>query len=69
MKSTSVETITSNEQYVRMRIFDGDLQITDANAELIRLAQEQLASECRRHQQTKIELYKAQARLVELEKK
>ena len=69
MKSTSVETITSNEQYVRMRIFDGDLQISAASAELIRIAQAQLTSECARHAQTKMELCKALGIIAELEKK
>lgn len=66
MKSKSVETIISNEQHVRMRIFDGDFQVADASAELLRIVQAQLASECARHQQTKLALCKA---LAELEKK
>lgn len=41
MKSTAVDYITSNEQHVRMQIFDGDLKIDDAAAELLRLERAQ----------------------------
>lgn len=41
MKSTSVDTITGNDTYVRMRIFDGDLQVSEAADELIRLERSQ----------------------------
>lgn len=52
MKSRSVETITNNEDYVRLRIFDGDLQISEAGAELLRLEKAQ-------HAQTRGALAKA----------
>jgi hypothetical protein len=48
MKSKTVTTITSNEEYVRMRIFDGDLKIEDAAAELLRIEQAQY--EATRHE-------------------
>lgn len=41
MKSRSVDYITSNEQHVRMQIFDGDLKIDDAAAELLRIERAQ----------------------------
>jgi len=53
MKTKTVETITSNEEMVRLRIFDGDLNVSDAAAELLRLERAQhaetrrLLAECR----------------------
>lgn len=44
MKSTSVDMITSNDGYVRMRIFDGNLGLDEAGAELLRLEQCQHAA-------------------------
>lgn len=44
MKSKEVMTITSNEEYVRMRIYDGDLRIDDAAAELLRIERAQKKS-------------------------
>ena len=44
MKNRIVATITNNEDYVRMRIFDGDLKVDDAAAELIRIAEAQARS-------------------------
>lgn len=41
MKTKSVETIASNDEHVRLAIYDGDLSIGEAGAELLRLAQEQ----------------------------
>ncbi len=41
MKSCSVDYITSNEQHVRMMIFDGNLNIDDAAAELLRIERAQ----------------------------
>lgn len=49
MKSTTVETITSNEQHVRMRIFDGDLPANEAYQALWQLEREQRAAEWQRH--------------------
>jgi hypothetical protein len=37
MKSTSVETVTNNEDYVRLRIYDGEIPMDQAGAELLRL--------------------------------
>jgi hypothetical protein len=37
MKSKDVDYITSNEADVRLRIYDGDLQISEAAQELIRM--------------------------------
>jgi hypothetical protein len=56
MKTRTVETVTSNEEYVRLRIFDGDLQIGEAGAELLRLERAQ-------HEATRQQLLAAQARL------
>lgn len=41
MKARLLDTITSNEEHVRMRIFDGDLQISEAAAELLRIERAQ----------------------------
>ncbi|WDR03633.1 hypothetical protein PSQ19_06065 [Devosia algicola] len=48
MKSRLVDTITNNEDHVRMRIFDGDLSVDDAASELIRLAHTQNAARIER---------------------
>lgn len=45
MKSTSVDHITSNEQLVRMMIFDGDLPVDQAKDELLRIEREQHKAE------------------------
>ncbi len=52
MKSRSVETVTSNEAFVRMRIYDGDLPIDEAGAELLRIERAQHAAERQRHCET-----------------
>lgn len=36
-----LDTITSNEQHVRLKIYDGDLKIDDALAELLRIERAQ----------------------------
>jgi hypothetical protein len=41
MKSRSVNTITNNEDSVRMRIFDGELPADEAIAELLRIERAQ----------------------------
>jgi hypothetical protein len=41
MKTKLVDAVTNNEDYVRLRIFDGDLQISEAAAELLRLERSQ----------------------------
>ena len=45
MKSTSVDYITSNEQHVRMMIYDGDLPLDQAKDELLRIERAQRAAE------------------------
>jgi hypothetical protein len=37
MKTKLVDTIANNEEDVRLRIFDGDLDVSEACAELIRM--------------------------------
>lgn len=37
MKSRTVETLTSNEGAVRLRIFEGDIPLDEAGAELLRI--------------------------------
>lgn len=54
-----VNTITSNEQHVRLEIFEGRLPLDEAGKELIRIARAQLASEEIRHNYTRIELVAA----------
>ena len=44
--------MTSNEGHVRLRIYDGDLKIDDAAAELLRIEKAQHAAECARHRET-----------------
>jgi hypothetical protein len=41
MKSRLVDAITSNEDSVRLRIFDGDLPADEATAELLRIERAQ----------------------------
>jgi len=41
MRTREVDTITSNEGHIRLKIFDGDLQISEAAQELLRLEREQ----------------------------
>jgi hypothetical protein len=67
MKSRLVDTITSNEDSVRLRIFDGDLPADEAMAELLRIERiqhevtrrhmhglrELLETECARHKVTR----------------
>lgn len=48
MKTRTVDTITTNEELVRLRIYDGDLQIPEAAGELLRLEREQNAALRRR---------------------
>lgn len=58
MKSRAVQTITSNEEYVRMRIFDGDLPVSEAAAELLRI-------ERAHHDATRFQLSEAIAALAD----
>ncbi len=48
MKTKDVDFITSNEQHVRMRIFDGSLALSEAGAELLRI--EKAQHECTRRE-------------------
>lgn len=56
MKSKTVETVTNNEDFVRMRIFDGELPQDAALSELLRLERAQ-------HAETRRQLLIAQATL------
>jgi len=47
-----IKTVTSNDQHVRLRIFEGDLELSDAAKDLVRLLEGQLAAERRHHQRT-----------------
>lgn len=47
MKTKLVDTVTTNEDHVRLRIFDGDLQISEAAAELLRVEKSQRAADRR----------------------
>lgn len=44
MKTTEVDYITSNEQHVRSRIYDGSLDISDAAEELLHIEKAQHSS-------------------------
>lgn len=52
-------TVASNEEYVRLRIFDGDLQVSEAAEELIRLERAQHAETRRMLAEARAELAKA----------
>ncbi len=67
MKSRTIDTITSNEDHVRMRIFDGDLPISDAAFELIRIERAQHDAERLRHSDTIKRLCCAEAKIRQLE--
>lgn len=45
MKTKLVDTITSNEEHVRMKIYDGELTPDKAYQELLRIEQEQRKSD------------------------
>lgn len=53
MRYREVDTVTSNEGHVRLRIYDGDLKIDDAAAELLRIERAQHEAECKRHSETR----------------
>ena len=44
MKTRLVDTVTSNEEYVRLRIYDGAVPLDEAGAELIAIYQAQTES-------------------------
>lgn len=66
MKSRAVETITSNEEYVRMLIFDGVLPLELAGHEWIRIERAQHDAERRRHDETRAELETALREIARL---
>lgn len=51
-------TVTNNEDYVRLRIFEGEIPLSEAGHELVRLATEQLRHERLRHDETRALLVK-----------
>jgi hypothetical protein len=51
MKTRAVETVTSNEELVRMRIFDGDLPPNDAYKALWELERSQHEALWARHRE------------------
>lgn len=57
MKTKLIETITSNEEDVRLRIYDGELQLSEAANELLRMERAQ-------HEATKRRLRETEARLA-----
>jgi hypothetical protein len=44
MQTKLVDTVASNEEHVRLRIFSGDLQISEAAQELLNIERAQNAS-------------------------
>lgn len=58
MKSKLIDTIASNEEDVRFRIFSGDLPIGDAGQELLRMERAQRESE-RHFADARLEDYRA----------
>jgi len=58
-----LKAITTNEEYVRLRIYEGDLPADEAMAELLRLERAQHTAERWRHDQTIAELAKARREL------
>lgn len=57
MKSRTVETVTSNEGLVRLRIYDGEIPLDQAAEELLRLYREQVRHEALRHDETRKEMW------------
>lgn len=68
MKTRTVETITSNEEHLRLRIFDGDLQVSAAGAEMLLLLQGQYDAERAAHAKTRTELLEALDRVRSLKR-
>lgn len=63
MKSQTVEAISSNEELVRQRIFDGDLQVSEASQALLAAERKQNASLRARIQDLRDSFLKRDARL------
>jgi hypothetical protein len=49
MKSKSVDTITSDEELVRLRIYEGDIPLDQAGQELLALAKAEARRERQQH--------------------
>lgn len=58
MRFREVNTVTSNDEYVRMRIYDGDLPASEGLVELLTLERAQ-------HAATRAELIETRARMQE----
>lgn len=68
MKSKLVDTIISNEDHIRFRIFDGELSISAAGKELIKIAMAELVNSETRHNETRDSL-KAAYKIINLLRK
>lgn len=53
MQTRKIDTITNNEDQVRFQIFSGDLQLSAAGAELLRVERAQHEAERQRHMATR----------------
>lgn len=62
MKSKKVPTITSNEEQVRLEIFEGHLPIDEAGAELLRVEKAQHSVERQRRMETQNQLSQLSAK-------
>lgn len=60
---SEMRTITSNEDHVRLKIYEGDLQLSEAAEELLRIEKAQHDAERRRHIRTQERLGAALAEL------
>ncbi len=66
MKTRTVDSITNNEDHVRLRIFDGDLMVDEAAAELIRIARAQADTELARSREWQSRAWEAERKLAAL---
>jgi len=66
MKSKFVDTLTSNEEHVRLEIFEGRISLDKAGEELLALYKAQLDRARQQVVELKIELAYARQEIVEL---
>ena len=65
MKTRNIDTITNNEDHIRLKIYDGDLNIDEAGQELLRLTKTQLRIERVRSLKYRRELEKIYVEFLE----
>lgn len=69
MKSRLVDTVVNNDEYLRLRIYDGEIPLAEAGAELLRLKTAQRTAERKEEQrviaQLRAEITRLQRNLVQ----